>query len=701
MPGNRQQRLAFLGLACLGIKLALVAPAAWAQKPPSVKQLVRMAETDKKNNRWEAALRKLKRAAARKPKNKKIAAALQEAANFLADRTATRAITLCNQLEIKKCEKEADLASSYASTQRVQEAQAKLGARKKEIQQRWNRVQQMISEGQLPEANAELENLTRFSYLLPNLASEKERLRGLRVNSFLEQASRQVAAQKWDAAMEAFSAALRLDPGNHQASRGIQSAKKEKKAWASFQQARNAFQSKAYRVAYEANQKALQLFPARPPYQDVAEQIASEWSKVLFEEARLLSSNPDSQKDNQRAFEALEWVRRLHPDYPGLEDEMRTVRLTLHSIYPQWAGEYEFVSDNSRIGISYAYYRAAQQANPGGLFAFGAKLRETHDIFARKRAVRILVNMQNISPAPPTFSEVVARRVKAVIQRLGLPDVKMDTLEEYQKNPTEDPQFVENRPDGKSSTVLFTAALTNYESENTGGDTPVEKPSKFISGQERMPNPAYEQLQAELRQVSLALASGKPGKRTKEGYTTYHLQMLQQQLTVTPREIERDTISDYTYQEFHMSVRALIRMDLEIRDMLGKQLYGSQVIETADQRSQIEIAGVRDKDVNHLINKPVRLPSAEQLLRQSERKALELLDDKVRLLVNQYLQRFYAEGEKALQEGRTEDALENFLCHWYFFRGRLEENQSRRIQELVKRAIGLDLSTSATVPAAL
>ena len=177
--------------------------------------------------------------------------------------------------------------------------------------------------------------------------------------------------------------------------------------------------------------------------------------------------------------------------------------------------------------------------------------------------------------------------------------------------------------------------------------------------------------------------------------------MLQQQLTVTPREIERDTISDYTYQEFHMSVRALIRMDLEIRDMLGKQLYGSQVIETADQRSQIEIAGVRDKDVNHLINKPVRLPSAEQLLRQSERKALELLDDKVRLLVNQYLQRFYAEGEKALQEGRTEDALENFLCHWYFFRGRLEENQSRRIQELVKRAIGLDLSTSATVPAAL
>ena len=43
------------------------------------------------------------------------------------------------------------------------------------------------------------------------------------------------------------------------------------------------------------------------------------------------------------------------------------------------------------------------------------------------------------------------------------------------------------------------AALTNYESENTGGDTPVEKPSKFISGQERMPNPAYEQLQAELR----------------------------------------------------------------------------------------------------------------------------------------------------------------------------------------------------------
>lgn len=135
-------------------------------------------------------------------------------------------------------------------------------------------------------------------------------------------------------------------------------------------------------------------------------------------------------------------------------------------------------------------------------------------------------------------------------------------------------------------------------------------------------------------------------------------------------------------------------MNLEVRDMLEKQLLGAETIESTDQRSQVETAGVRDKDINHLINRPARLPVPEQLLRECERKALEGLDDKVKRLVTQYLQRFYSEGEKALREGRTEDAVENLLCHWFAFRGRVDESQSKRIRDVVKQATGFDLSST-------
>lgn len=667
-----------------------------AEKKPSAKDLVKQAEADQKADRWEAAREKLKGAAEQKPKDAKIAEALKQVEDYLADRSAARAATFCNQKELDKCEKEVKLAASYARTQRVQEAEAQLATRRKNVEEQWNRVQQMIAAGQLAEAGLELEEFNSYPYLFPNLAAEKQRVRQLRVRAFIDEAAGHAAAQRWDAAIESYSSALRMDSANNEAARGLESARQEKEAATAFQQAKNAFRSRGYSVAYEANQKAMRLYPARQEYQNFAKQINGEWVKVLMEEARKLSANVENVKDNQRALENLEWVRRLEPRYPGLPDELRVVRTALHSIYIQKASDFQAIADNSRIGLSYLYFVNGQQSNPAGEFAFAARLREAGSLFARKRAMQVVINVENLSPASPNFADVVARRVKAMIDKMGLPDLKLRSLEEYQKNPAEDPQFIENRPDGKSPTAVLNVALLNYESESTGLDKPIDKPSKFISGQETVVNPAYEQTQAEFNRVNSALARDKPkpGHATREGYTAQNLVVLQQQLSSTPREVSRERISGYTYQEFQLAVRALIKMNLEIRDQIEKQLLGADNIQATDQRTGMEIAGVRDKDVSNLMNRQARLPTAEQLLRDCEKKALEALDDKVRNLVTQYLQRFYNEGEKALSEGRTEDALENFLCYWYSFRGRLTEAQSKVIRDAVKSYTGFDLGTT-------
>lgn len=673
----------------------------WAQKRPSAKELVQQAEADQKANRWEAAREKLKDAAAQKPKDKKIADALKQTEVYLADSTAVRAIGFCNNHEIDKCEKEAKLAASYADTQRVQEAQTRLAASKKEVQDQWNRVQKMISDGQLAEASLELENLNRFSYLIPTLNSEKERVKTLRITTAIDAGRNQMGVQRWDAAIESFTAALRLDAGNKDAARLLESARLEKEAATSFQQAQNAYQAKSYQIAYEATQKAKKIFGGRAPYLEVESKIGADWSKVLIEEARKLSANVDSLKDNQKAFEDLEMVRRLDSRNAALAEEMGAVKTALHSMYIQKAGDYQAVADNSRIGLSYLYYLNAQMTNPGGEFAFGARLREAASTFARKRTVQVLVNVDNLSPAPSNFADVVTKRVRSVIEKLSLPDLKLRTVDDYQKNTGEDPQFVELRPDGKSPTVLVLATINNHESENTGGDKPIDKQSKYVAGQESIPNPAYADIEAKYRKVAASVLRDKPkpGKATKDGFTLEDQQIYREQMTNTPREIVKDKISGYTYQEFQLKVRALVQMNLEVRDYLEKQLLASDTIAASDEKSQVEISGVRDRDVNNLMNRSAKLPPADQLARECERKSLEQVDEKTRALIGQYLQRFYMEGEKALRENRLEDAVENFICHWYLMRGRTDDKQTQRIRDAVKLATGLDITAASVAPA--
>jgi hypothetical protein len=692
----------FLSLSIV-ILLILGLGSALAQKTPSAKDLVRGAEADQKANRWEAAYEKLKAAAAQKPKDKNIAESLRVTETYLADSAAVRAITACNNNEFDRCEKELKTATTYAATARVKEAQTTLAGRRKDADDQWNKVQQMITQGELAQASVELENLNRYSYLLPKLSSEKERVLRLRITTAVETGKQEMAAQRWDAAIESFTAALRLDPKNADAAKALETARIEKDAATAFQQAQNAYQARSYQIAYEADQKAIKLVGGRSPYRELESRIAADWSKVLIEESRKLSANVDSLQDNQKAYDDLETIRRLSPNYEGLADEMRVVRTALHSMYIQKAGEYQAIADNSRIALAYLYYLNAQQTNPGGEFAFSAKLREAQGVFARKRAIQVLVNVDNISPAPASFAEVVTRRIRAVIEQLSLTDMKMRTLDDYQKNPAEDPQFVELRPGGKSPTMLVGALITNYEAENLGGDKPLDKPSKFIAGQESVPNPNYAKVEAKYREISAALARDKPkpGKTTREGYRADDLDIYKQQLATTPRDIVKDKIADYTYQEFQLTVRGLIKLNLEVRDYLEKQLLGSDPISAAQERSQVEVVGVKDKDVNQLTNKAARLPSVDQLSRECERDALQQVDDKVRTLVQRYLQRFYQEGEKALRENRREDAAENFLCHWHLMRGRMDEKQAQVVRDTVKAVTGLDVAATSGTPSTI
>src|SRR6266478_1324546 len=71
-----------------------------APKRKNPKDLVRDAEIDEQNGRWEPALEKLKDAADQKPKDQKIAEAFKQAKEHLADQSATQAAASCNSMKL-------------------------------------------------------------------------------------------------------------------------------------------------------------------------------------------------------------------------------------------------------------------------------------------------------------------------------------------------------------------------------------------------------------------------------------------------------------------------------------------------------------------------------------------------------------------------------------------------------------------------
>lgn len=691
---------------CLVLSLAVGSAIALGKptepQPKSAKELVKEAQADEQQGHWEAALENLKIASKLKHKDKTIAQELQGAKNHLADAAANQAIGSCNALKIDACEQQLKLALSYASTKQTIQAQSQLTARKAELQTRWDRAEKMISSSQLEDANVEFEGLSQYPYLFPTLAAEKERLRQLRINADIRLGSKDLAANQFDDARKAFSAAQALDPANADAARGIESADKGKQAVHWNEEARNAFSEKSYEAAYKSNQKAQALLPGQQEYLDLNEQISAEWLKVL-EDPKGLSPDPKNLPDNQTAWESLEWIRRLDPHYKALAERSFQIKSNLYSNYNEEMTKYKAWPSYSGTGIAFLYALSGRRMNPDprGADPFAADFSELKTLFARKRNMLVLVNVVKLTPVNSTFSEVVEERVRAAIEGLGLPDLKVASLVEYEKNPpAEDPLFQDNRPNGKSRVALVEVKVTNYEMESAGNNIAEEKPSKFVSGQETVANPDYEKTVEEFRAVGDSLSrKHKQGKPTKEGYTASDQAILQQKMAQTPPTITRDKTVAYTYQEYHLSARAHIVLRLEIRDMLEKQLLGSDEVDSTEQDKDTEVAGVHANDVKGLINRQARIKTPEQLARDAELEALKAVDAKVPALLADYVHRYYREAERALGEGRPWDAVENFLCYWYTFRGQMDENRSRHIIEVVKQNTGLDLSTSDSVMA--
>lgn len=631
--------------------------------------------------------------AKRKKPDKKYTPLLETINASLADREAYSGEVACNNLDLLGCQQKVAAAKAFANTRRVGDLDVTFTRLLSDLQQRYAAALKESEAGRHDAALVQLRPLVRFASHLPDVNANIERVTRLFIDQLLTQGTQLVATQRFDEAQRALQQVLELDKENERAKSALQTLDRGRQGYQAYREAQARGSQKNYRGAFRLIQSALSIYPEAKEFAQARDLIRQEWVNDLVTDVPRLLANAGDFSSTREAYLRLEQIRQLDPNNPEVPSYLPTASENFGANLLQRASELERVLDYSRIATAYIMKLKAEELMPPGTVK-SEELRSVAAIFNRKRASQIVLAVENLSAASPTFADTVEVRARNTIDNLELPDLRVRAPDDYQRTLNEDPQFQDLRPNGYSSTALLTIGITKYESERRTSEKPTEKTSQYVSGTEMVPNPEYDKVEAELNRIRRALDSPlrKKDKPTPEGWTESTYRVKEIEVARIDRQIPRDKLTDYTYQLIEYKQHTTVEAQVTLRDWFTRQAITSVALPFHNERSAVEIYGVRDRDINGLQNQPVRMPSTDQVLREAERYVLEGLEKQLRELLPKYTARFSGEAEKALKADRYEDAAEAYICHWAFYRGRLDPGQVERVNEIVFAETGFDLA---------
>jgi tetratricopeptide (TPR) repeat protein len=696
---------------CVLVALS-VATAASAQNPPkpqpAAKPLSAMSEGDlfKKGDADFKAGRLLDAREAislgltkRKKPEKTYTPLLDKINNQLADQEAAKGDAACKQMDLVTCQKQIAAAKEFAMTPNVTNLSNSYNRTIADLQGQLQAGLKLSASGEYDRALVQLRTLTKYSTYLPSVNADIERTTKSYVQKLLGDGMKSIDERRWEDGSLQLQRVLELDKDNATAKSGLNTIQRARDGYNQHANAKMQLTAKNYAKALESIDAAIAKYPEAPEFEPFKNTIIRDYVASIVAPLDELLSSPNDLVKTRDAYLRLDQVRQLDPENPSIAKYLGPVSENFGANALLKANELENIVDYSKIATAYAMKLSAKQRLPEGTVKTD-DLKSIAAAFNRKRVSQLLLSVENLSTGTAApFVQTIQSRAKNTLDVLGLPDLRIRTLEEFQRTPNEDAQFQELRPDGKSRNVQLTIAVSRYEAERQIGEpTPVR--SKYINGTESIPNPEYEKKQDELDMIRASL--DKPGrskdKPTPEGYTETTYNQKERELQRIPPTIQRDKIVDYQYTRTEYMQRSVIELNLTLRDYISRQVLKSHPIRySPPERQAIETEGVKETDVNGLQNQRLRLPSTDEDLRLTERTTLDNLDKKLQEILPTYTNRFFNEGEKAMRANDVERAVEAYLCHWAFFRGKLPATQLDRVTDVVKRQTGLDLKKEGPV----
>jgi hypothetical protein len=125
-------------------------------------------------------------------------------------------------------------------------------------------------------------------------------------------------------------------------------------------------------------------------------------------------------------------------------------------------------------------------------------------------------------------------------------------------------------------------------------------------------------------------------------------------------------------------------------DIIRHELVRKQSENRAGEISDNQVTGVHKDDLQGLQDKRADKIS-DDTIKKVEKQVLERISTLTTEMLPKYSRRFYDEGEQK-KTADVAGAVEDFISHWAFFRGKLEKKEMDEIVDYVQQQTGVDLT---------
>jgi hypothetical protein len=684
----------------LSIVLAFVltVSATLAQAPLSDKQLYQRAEKENAAGKIDEAYASVKEARIKKNKpDKKYDELFRKTGDQLADREAGKGEAACNNDDLATCEAQLKKAKEFGTTANVTRLQSTFDQKLGAVRTRYNNASQLAAtEPDL--ALSQLVELNRYRSHLPELPTQIDRVRSLAVNRHNEAGAQQIKEQKWDNAVMHFNRVLELSAGNEVAGTGLKDVARLREASRLHSEAKSLWDARKFQEALSKVDQSLAAAPDNAEYKETRQRIRSDWAKQLVSFiGEGLTGKLDDLDQTRTTYLNFEQLRSLDGADPNVSKFGSEPSVNFGANLLLKAAELEVVSDYSRIGTAAIMKVKAQQllSSVRQEEAKTVRQEEVKDVFGyfnRRRRTQLLISVENLSSEGDGFVVPVKARTRNALESAELPDLAIRDLEEYRKTPDEDPVVKGLTADGKSSTGLLTVSINKYEVTRKIVNK-LPKASEYRTGSEDVNNPEYARIKSELDAIRKDLADPKNKKKEVQAQLTRMLEDKQRELNGVPQVLHKDKVTRYDYEEITYNQQVHVEATLTLRDFHTKEVIASEVISsdpTLREMKDTEIRGVNPADVKGVRDQPPTMLTETQALKLAERQVLDQITSKAMTMLPKFTKRFYTEGRLAVEQGRLDDAVENFICHWGFFRGKLEKGELENLSGVVYARTGFD-----------
>ncbi len=607
----------------------------------------------------------------------------------LADREAALGLRSCNAMDLAACAEKLQSAQQFSSTQKVDQLKSLLREKHSTLERSFSSAVAKAEAGSEEEALEKLRSMAPYSAYLPSLDEEILRIETTYANSLLREGVTLLDFKNWDSAEDLFRRARQLNADDARITAAESRAERGRRSYELAAKAEDQAAQGAFKAAMDTIRMALDSYPEGGDLEAVKESIASQWVDHLASSVETFSRHHDSFTQARDTVNALDMIRSLNPEHPILAARQRDAAERLGSFSLQKAMSLTEFGDPTSIATAFVLLLNAQ-SRLGPAIVLPSQVKDAGSLFNRKRASQLVLSVEDLTGAPRTFSDAVSARLQHVSESLGLPDLRIRTRDGYRGSPDEDPEFQDFRPDGKSRTALLTVGVRKHLSERWSSETPERVPSQFIAGTQEIPNPEYEAKRSEFEEIVARLEDTKGDKKIAS--LTRQRDVAEMALAMIPQTKQVPRVADYTYLKINHRQQTRIELLMTLRDFFTKSRIESREIVFSQVKEANQLEGVRESDTSLIQNEPVRLPSPQQMLARAQREVLDSLEGKIKESLPAYIHRFYHQGMLLHESGRRPEAVELFICHWAFLRGRLPETQREFVSETVKEETGFDLA---------